>query len=101
MHLRIDNRFVQDDEWYVAARRYEEFLGRYGNGKILLLELGLGGNTPSIIKYPFWRLTASNPNAIFATLDLHPAVPEAIAERTIAIGGDIATTIDALTQASQ
>lgn len=101
MHLRIDGRFVQDDEWYAAAHRYEEFVGRYGNGRILLLELGIGGNTPSIIKYPFWQLTASNPNAILATLDLRPAVPEAIAERTIAIGGDIATTLDALTQASQ
>lgn len=96
MHLRIDERFVQDSEWYAAARRYQDFLGRHGADKLLLLELGVGGNTPGIIKYPFWQLTANNPNAFLATVDLRPTVPEPIAGRTLAIATDIAATLESL-----
>ncbi len=54
-NLRCDDSFVQDAGWYAAKRRYEAFLHRYGNGRILFLELGVGGNTPGIIKVPFLR----------------------------------------------
>ena len=57
MNLRCDGTFVQDAGWHAAARRYEDFLRRHRGGRVLFLELGVGGNTPVIIKYPFWRMT--------------------------------------------
>lgn len=74
MNLRSDNTFVQDDGWYAAAERYENFIKKHIGKSILLLELGVGGNTPGIIKYPFWRMTASNPNAIYACINLGEAI---------------------------
>ena len=74
MNLRSDDTFVQDEGWYAAARRYEDFLHRHENGRILLLELGVGGNTPGIIKFPFLRMTAQNPRATYACLNLGEAI---------------------------
>ena len=74
MNLRCDDTFVQDAGWYAAARRYEAFLHRYGNDRILFLELGVGGNTPGIIKVPFLRMTAQNPRATYACVNLGEAV---------------------------
>lgn len=70
MNLRCDDTFVQNDGWYAAARRYEDFLHRHRNGCILLLELGVGGNTLGIIEVPFLRMTAQNPEAIYACIKL-------------------------------
>ena len=64
MNLRCDDTFVQDEGWYAAAERYSDFVKQHRSGKILYLELGVGNNTPAIIKYPFWRMTLQNPNAI-------------------------------------
>lgn len=74
MNLRCDDTFVQDEGWYAAAHRYEAFLRRYGNGRILLLELGVGGNTPGIIKVPFLRMAAQNPRATYACVNLGEAI---------------------------
>ena len=74
MNLRCDDSFVQDTGWYAAARRYEDFLHRYGNGRVLFLELGVGGNTPGIIKVPFLRMTAQNPRAIYACVNQGEAI---------------------------
>ena len=65
MNLRCDNFFVQDKGWYAAVGRYEDFIRRHKNLHILFLELGVGANTPVIIKYPFWQMTAVNVNYIF------------------------------------
>ena len=73
MNLRSDDRFVQDEGWYRAAQRYEDFLRRHRRGKVLYLELGVGYNTPVIIKYPFWQLTAKNPDAVYACINLGQA----------------------------
>lgn len=90
MNLRCDDTFVQDDGWYAAANRYEDFVRRHKNMKLLLLELGVGGNTPVIIKYPFWRMTSENPQAIYACINYGEAVcPEAIERQSICINGDI------------
>ena len=70
MNLRCDNSFVQDEGWYAAAKRYENFIRRYNGPHILLLELGVGMNTPGIIKYPFWQMTAENQKAIYACINL-------------------------------
>ena len=61
MNLRADNTFVQDDGWYQAAQRYECFLRSRKELRVVFLELGVGYNTPGIIKYPFWQMTAANP----------------------------------------
>lgn len=90
MNLRADDTFVEDDGWHVAARRYEDFLRRHEGKHILFLELGVGGNTPVIIKYPFWRTTYQNPNAVYACVNLSEAYcPKEIQKRSICIDGDI------------
>ena len=92
MNLRADDTFVQDEGWYEAAERYENFLRtrKAADGKVLFLELGVGGNTPGIIKYPFWQMTAQNPNATYACLNFGEAVcPLEIKDRSICINADI------------
>jgi len=93
MNLRSDDRFVEDEGWHRAAERYENFL-RTRDGKMLFLELGVGYNTPSIIKYPFWNMTAKKPDATYACINYGEAVcPEQIKDRSICIDGDIGAII--------
>jgi NAD-dependent SIR2 family protein deacetylase len=90
MNLRADDTFVEDEGWHLAAQRYEAFLQKYGSSRLLLLELGVGGNTPGIIKYPFWQLTAANPQAVYACLNAGEAVaPNQIRSRSLLIDADI------------
>lgn len=94
MNLRSDNKFVEDEGWHRAAERYENFLRTRADGKILFLELGVGYNTPVIIKYPFWQMTAKNPNAIYACINQGQAVcPQEIERQAICIDSDIGTTL--------
>ncbi|MBQ6320121.1 MAG: hypothetical protein IJI23_10115 [Lachnospiraceae bacterium] len=96
MNLRADDSFVEDEGWHKAAERYESFL-RTRKGKILFLELGVGYNTPVIIKYPFWQMTAKNPEAVYACVNYGEAVcPYEIKEQAICIDGDIGTVIEDL-----
>ena len=89
MNLRIDNTFVEDAGWHDAADRYVTFLETNEGKHILFLELGVGSNTPMIVKYPFWAMTAENPNAVYACLNYDEAVcPEQIRERSICLDGD-------------
>lgn len=95
MNLRCDDSFVQDEGWYTAAERYEEFIRRHKNLHILFLELGVGFNTPGIIKYPFMQMTAENPKAIYACINMNGAyAPDKIADRAICIDGDIGKAIE-------
>lgn len=90
MNLRTDGTFVQDEGWYTAADRYGDFLRRHQNSKILFLELGVGMNTPGIIKYPFWKMAYANPNAAFACLNEGNAyVPPEIEARSVCLQADI------------
>ena len=96
-NLRIDDRFVQDDGLYDAARRYEDFLNRHKGMHIPFLELGVGMNTPGIIKYPFWNMTAENSEAIYCTINSRQAmVPSEIRSRALAVEADIAEVLSAL-----
>ena len=96
MNLRSDDTFVEDDGWHEAAERYENFL-RTRKGKVLFLELGVGYNTPVIIKIPFWNMTAQNPEATYACVNQGEAVTlEAISNRSICIDGDIGEVIEKL-----
>ncbi|MBQ7697875.1 MAG: hypothetical protein IJT35_04750 [Paludibacteraceae bacterium] len=89
-NLRCDERFVQDDGWYAAQERYEEWLENHRTGRIVYLDLGTGGNTPVIIKYPFWRFTYANPQATYVSINLGEAcAPKEIADRSICINEDI------------
>lgn len=97
MNLRADDTFVEDAGWHAAAERYGDWLDAHAGAKLLLLELGVGGNTPVIIKYPFWRMTAQNPRATYACVNLGDAVaPEPIAARSVCIDADIAAVLEAL-----
>ena len=101
MNLRSDNKFVEDEGWHQAAERYENFLRTRAGGKILFLELGVGYNTPVIIKYPFWQMTAKNPNATYVCINQGQAVcPQEIEQRSICINADIGQVLQNLSDAA-
>lgn len=90
MNLRADATFVQDEGWNLHASYYENFLDTHKKSKILFLELGVGYNTPAIIKYPFWQMTAKNQNAEYICINKgEVSVPIEIKTRSIAIDADI------------
>ena len=94
MNLRCDDSFVEDAGWHAAAERYSEFLRRHEGQKILFLELGVGYNTPVIIKYPFWRMTTRNPNATYVCINKGEAVcPNEITKQSLLFDGDIAAVL--------
>lgn len=99
MNLRSDDKFVEDDGWHLACERYEQFIKENRSKKVLYLELGVGMNTPVIIKYPFWRLTAQNQKAHYVCVNTDMAyAPEKIKDRSLCFSEDIALTINALKQ---
>ena len=101
MNLRSDNKFVEDEGWHRAAERYENFLHTREGGKILFLELGVGYNTPVIIKYPFWQMTAKNPNATYICINQGQAVcPQKIEKRSICMDADIGQVLQSLSTAA-
>lgn len=94
MNLRSDDKFVEDEGWHKAAERYHLFLQRHEGLRVLYLELGVGYNTPIIIKFPFWQMTARNPNATYACINYGEAVcPREIEHQSICINADIGTTL--------
>ena len=97
MNLRADDTFVEDAGWHAAAGRYAEFLRRHEGMGMLFLELGVGYNTPGIIKYPFWQMTARNAKAVYACINVgQAACPAEISKQAICIDGDIGTVIKTL-----
>lgn len=97
MNLRADATFVEDEGWQAAAERYTNYLRAKSLKRTLYLELGVGGNTPGIIKYPFWQMTAANPLATYACVNYGEAVaPREILGRSILIDGDIDAVLDDL-----
>lgn len=97
MNLRSDNTSVEDEGWHRAAGRYHDFLRRHDGLKVLYLELGVGANTPAIIKYPFWKMTYANPNAAYACINFGEAfAPPEIRGRSICINADIGNVLSRL-----
>lgn len=95
MNLRCDMTFVQDEGWYAAAGRYDDFIRRHCGLHMLFLEIGVGGNTPGIIKYPFWQMTAKNRKAVYACVNFGEAfVPGEIADRSICINKDVGEVLE-------
>ena len=101
-NLRCDDTFVQDDGWYAAQNRYHDFLRRHQGMKTLFLEAGVGGNTPGIVKYSFWRMTYEWPDATYACLNLGEAVtPKEIEKKSICINDDIGATLKKLNEKAE
>lgn len=99
MNLRSDERFVEPPGWHRAQQRYLDFIEQSAGQSVLYLELGVGGNTPGWIKYPFWQYTADNPQASYASINLQMAVaPQSILERSILIRADIGQVLQDLEQ---
>lgn len=99
MNLRCDDTFVQDRGWHAAAERYEDFLRRHQGLRVLFLELGVGGNTPIIIKYPFWKFTLENPEAFYVCVNWGEAfVPREVAKRTLCLDADIGAALQDVLQ---
>ena len=97
MNLRSDDTFVEDEGWNKASERYSDFVEKHSSDKVLFLELGVGANTPVIIKYPFWKMTKANENAIYACLNYGEAFcPNEIEDRSICIDGDIGEALKAI-----
>ena len=97
MNLRADDKFVQEEGWYNAAERYQNFLQQQQNKHILYLELGVGYNTPIIIKYPFWQMTVKNTKAIYACVNYGEAsCPNNIEKQSICINNDISKILKGL-----
>ena len=97
MNLRADDTFVEDDGWHRASAAYSDFLRRHENLHVLYLELGVGANTPVIVKYPFWQMTMANEKAVYACLNYGEAFcPGEIEDRSICIDGDIGEVLEKL-----
>ena len=97
MNLRADDTFVEDEGWHAAAGRYSDFVRRHEGQKLLFWELGVGYNTPVIIKYPFWRMTAQNPQACYCCINKgDAAVPDEIRKRSILLDADIGAVLSGM-----
>lgn len=98
VHVRKNQYFVQDEQWNKAATSYEQFMTKYADkGRVVLLELGVGYNTPAIIRYPFEQIAYRNPNATLIRLNAdYPKGPRETASRTIAFTEDMQDVITRL-----
>ena len=97
MNLRADDSFAEDEGWHSASAAYSDFLRRHENLHVLYLELGVGANTPVIVKYPFWQMTLANKKAVYTCVNYGEAFcPGEIADRSICIDGDIGEVLKAL-----
>lgn len=95
MNLRCDQYFVEDEAWHAAERRFCAFLDECRNQKTVLLELGVGFNTPTIVRFPFERLAAGKRNMTLIRLNLEEAiVPESLGMRAIGINADIRRSVE-------
>lgn len=98
---REDMTFVQDAGWYKASANYADFIRHNEKGHVLYLEIGVGANTPVIIKFPFWSFTYDNPEAVYACLNYNEAfAPKQIEARSIIIAGDTGEVFEKLNQES-
>jgi len=99
MNLRSDDTFVEDEGWHKAHDRYIAFLESHEDQKVLFLELGVGANTPVIIKYPFWRMSMQWDQATYACINYSEAiVPEVLLDRSICLNRDIDEVLTELTK---
>lgn len=101
-NLRIDGNFCEPAGWHAATERYGSFMESHRNDRVVYLELGVGGNTPVIIKYPFWNAVADNPLSTYVCVNLGESyAPSALAKRSILVDGDIAAFLDRTPSATE
>lgn len=94
MNLRCDNYFVEDEAWHEAADRYADFLEQHQSEKVVLIELGVGFNTPIIVRFPFEKMVRENASYSLIRLNKDEAVvPESFGKRAVGIGGDMTHAI--------
>jgi hypothetical protein len=94
-NLRADDSFVEDECWQKASEAYSDFIRMHKDLHTLYLEIGVGANTPVIVKYPFWAMTAENPNAVYACLNYDEAFcPKQMEEQSICLDGDADAVLD-------
>ncbi len=97
MNLRSDDSFVEDAGWRRASAAYADFLKKHEAGRVLYLELGVGANTPVIIKYPFWQMTSENPEATYACVNYSEAFcPKVIEGQSLCINRDIGDALNGI-----
>lgn len=97
MNLRADNTFIEDEGWHRASERYADFLRRHQNMKVLFLEAAVGFNTPTIVKYSFWRMAYEWKDAVYACLNNGEAyAPDEIRKKSICVNGDIGKILSQL-----
>lgn len=97
VNLRSDNTFVQDRGWHEARKRYEQFIAEFSGKRIVLLELGVGGNTPGIIKYPFWRYTLQNRQAMYCCINRGESfAPKELEAQSVCLDADIGKAVEDL-----
>ena len=102
MNLRMDTTFVEDEGCHSAAQRYNQFLYRHQNHKVVFFELGVGWNTPGIIRYPFWQRTKVWPQAVYVSVNLEGTViPNEIRSKTVSIQDDLRHVITQLRSLDQ
>lgn len=95
VNLRCDSYFVEDEAWHRAAKRYNDFLNKHRKDKVVFVELGVGMNTPGIIKYPFWKMTYEWQEAVYICINKGQAwVPDEIADKSVVLDADIAAVWD-------
>ncbi|WP_130811149.1 Sir2 silent information regulator family NAD-dependent deacetylase [Olsenella sp. Marseille-P4559] len=96
-NLRCDDAFVEDEGWHAAARRYDAFLHRHRRDRLVLLEVGVGGNTPGIVKYPFWRMASQNRHATYVQLNRGEMLaPAELGEKSIILDCDAVQALSAV-----
>ena len=96
-NLRADDKFVEDEGWHKAAANYSDFVEKNKDKKLLLLELGVGWNTPAIIKYPFIRMAHQLKNARYVCINKGDNyIPTEIADKSTVLDEDIAKVISDL-----
>lgn len=100
MNLRCDQHFVEDDAWHEAEANFGNFLNACGRKRTVLLELGIGFNTPMIVRFPFEKLAGENRNMTLIRLNLNEAiVPESLGERAVGINADMEKSITDILEA--
>lgn len=99
MNLRCDRYFVEDEAWHKAENNFGVFLSKCENKKTVLMELGVGFNTPTIIRFPFEQMMRDNANHFLLRLNLEEAiVPESFGKRAVGINEDIAKSIEDISE---
>lgn len=88
-NLRIDDSFVEEPH-LVNLDSYENFIHSSKKDSLVLIELGVGFDTPVIIRYPFQNIVYNYPNSSLIRINLDYAdVPCEIENRSVSIKADI------------